>query len=64
MLEKENQFKGVPTGDLVSLRKVYQDKIDGDENDGRITASGSANLDYWMDMIEDIDKEILRREAL
>ena len=31
-------------------RTNFQNKIDGDENDGRTTAHGSYSLDYWMDV--------------
>ena len=47
--------------ELAIERKKFQDKIDGPENDGRITSDGSADLDYWMEMVEDLTKEIAER---
>ena len=47
---------------LVLDLQMFQRKIDGPENNGRVTSGGSADLDYWMDMVEDIKKEIKKRE--
>ena len=35
-----------------------------EENDGRLTASSSADLDYCWDMIDDINKELRERGKL
>jgi hypothetical protein len=41
----------------------YQAKIDGPENNDRVTAYAkrAMNLDFWMDMVEDIDNELKSR---
>ncbi len=44
--------------------KKFEDKINGPENDGRITANGSASLDYWMDMVEEIKEELQIRKGV
>ncbi len=56
-------LKDMTSEELVAERKKFQDKIDGPENDGRVTAGGSHSLDYWMDMTEEIDNELLSRAA-
>lgn len=43
---------------------MFQAMIDGPENDGRVTASGSADLDYWMDCVEEIDEQLNKRKGL
>lgn len=47
--------------DLLSERARLREKIDGPENDGRLTIGSSATLDMWMDEVEEIDKELQRR---
>ncbi len=59
-VEKE-KFKTMDLDELALERKKFQDKIDGPENDGRITSDGSADLDYWMEMVEDLTDEISKR---
>jgi hypothetical protein len=48
--------------ELLKLLREYTEKIDGDENDGRTTLSGSANLDLWLEIVEDIEKHICSRD--
>lgn len=56
-------FKRYTIRRLYSERKNIQAKIDGPENDGRITASGSNWLDHWMNTIDEINEEIKRRNS-
>lgn len=49
------------TSELKRMRDEYRAKIDGPENDHRVTADGSASLDFWMDMIEEINEELFSR---
>jgi len=49
--------------ELEISRNHWRAKIDGPENDGRLTSDSSADLDYWMYSIEAIAKEIARRDA-
>lgn len=58
-----NQYKKMNIEELTQHRKEFQAKIDGPENDGRITADGSADLDYWMDMVEELTAEINSRSG-
>jgi hypothetical protein len=48
--------------ELLKLLREHTEKIDGDENDERTTVSGSANLDLWMEIVEDIEKHICSRD--
>lgn len=48
--------------ELRALRTHFRGKIDGPENNHRTTAEGSMTLDYWFDMVEQIDAELRRRE--
>ena len=56
-----HKYENMDLQQLAEARKGFQDKIDGPENDGRTTAGGSANLDYWMDMVEELTIEINKR---
>jgi hypothetical protein len=47
--------------ELIDEKAKYQGYIDGPENDGRVTSDGSASLDYWMDMVDDVSEEIASR---
>ena len=53
-----NRYSRLSIEQLTQYRKEFQDKIDGPENDGRITTNGSADLDYWIDMVEELTVEI------
>lgn len=44
--------------ELKAERDRYQAKIDGPENDGRVTVSGSMDLDYWFDTVEKLNAKI------
>ncbi|WP_415913239.1 hypothetical protein [Neptuniibacter sp. QD37_11] len=46
---------------LILLKEGHQAKIDDPENNGRTTAGGSMDLDYWMDTVEEIEAELQRR---
>jgi hypothetical protein len=48
---------------LLAARAYWQGKINGPENDGRLTAHSSASLDHWMDLVEEIDEVVARRSA-
>ncbi len=61
MSAEKEKFKTMDLAELAIKRKKFQDKIDGPENDGRVTADGSADLDYWMEMVEDLTNEISKR---
>ena len=61
MSAEKEKFKTMDLVELAIERKKFQDKIDGPENDGRVTANGSADLDYWMEMVEDLTNEIYKR---
>ncbi len=61
MSAEKEKFKTMDLAELAIKRKKFQDKIDGPENDGRVTADGSAGLDYWMEMVEDLTNEISKR---
>jgi hypothetical protein len=58
---KHVQLKDLSLEQLQEERKSFQAKIDGPENDGRLTAGSSAALDFWSDMVEEIDAEIKER---
>lgn len=58
---KHVQLKDLSLGQLQEERKSFQAKIDGPENDGRLTVGSSAALDFWFDMVEEIDAEIKER---
>ena len=61
MSAEKEKFKTMDLAELAIERKKFQDKIDGPENDGRVTIDGSADLDYWMEMVEDLTNEISER---
>lgn len=44
---------------LFHERKIREDWINSDENDGRLSAGSSADLDLKMDEIEEINKVLL-----
>lgn len=46
---------------LLEERGEFQAKIDGPENDERLTANSSHDLDYWLDTVEEIDTELSKR---
>ena len=56
-----HKYETMNLDELAKARKEFQDKIDGPENDGRLTADGSADLDYWMEMVEELTVEIDKR---
>lgn len=56
-------FDELTTEQLYQEKSKYQSKIDGTENDGRLTVNSSMYLDHWFDMIGDIENEIERRTA-
>lgn len=58
------RFDGYTTEQLYKERNKYQAKIDGPENDGRLTANGSMDLDHWFDMVDDLTAEIEKRASL
>ena len=62
--EEGEKLVDMSTKSLKMERERFQAYIDGPENDHRTTSYGSASLDYWMDTIEDIDRELERRRIL
>ena len=46
---------------LRAKRAELQSKIDGPENDGRLTVSSSMTLDHWFDQLAAVDQEIAER---
>jgi len=46
---------------LVIERKIRQDWIDGDENDGRLSTGSSAQLDMYCDEIDEINEMLIRK---
>ena len=53
--------KEMSTLQLYVERRRCKAWIDGPENDGRLTSGSSAQLDYYFDEIEAIDRELARR---
>jgi len=56
-----SSLKTMTVEELEQERDDFQAKIDGLENDGRITANGSAHLDSWMIKVESIEDELALR---
>ena len=51
--------RNLSDAELVEKRASLRSKID--DNDGRLTAESSADLDYWHDQLIDVNREIERR---
>lgn len=62
MSTEKEMHKTMSTKALLFERAVHVDWINSDENDGRLTASSSASLDYACDCIEEIDEVIDERK--
>ncbi len=60
LLENE-PLKEMNIDELLIVKKYFREKIDGPENDCRVTSSGSAQLDYWMNMKDECKAELLRK---
>ena len=54
-------LKTMTVEELEQKQDEFQAKIDGPENNGRITANGSADLDLWMDTVASIEDELALR---
>jgi hypothetical protein len=62
IIQCSNKDLSEMTPEELQIEKAwYQAKIDGPENNHRITAGGSMDLDHWFDMIEDIETELKSR---
>lgn len=48
---------------LLAARAFWKGKINGPENDGRLTADSSAWLDIWMDKVATLNEVIEHRNA-
>lgn len=55
-------LKNTSMEDLTIELFILYSKINGPENKGRITANDSYELDYWFDLVEDIEEELERRK--
>lgn len=51
----------IATAQLVEEHAKFQAKINGPDNDGRLTSDSSNALDYWFDMLDEIETAFLKR---